>query len=141
MNQIGENSQLQRRTYELFNDQRFEEVLAAAAPDIVVEMLALGQIHRGHAGFREFMLGFKRAFPDLRIEIRSQTADAQRVSAEIVAVGTHSGPLETPHGALPATGRRVTFTVCEVWDVRDGKIAAIRNYQDIGTVLRQIGAV
>src|SRR6185295_7637289 len=93
MNQIGENSQLQRRTYELFNDQRFEEVLAAAAPDIVVEMLALGQIHRGHAGFREFMLGFKRAFPDLRIEIRSQTADAQRVSAEIVAVGTHSGPL------------------------------------------------
>jgi steroid delta-isomerase-like uncharacterized protein len=124
----------------LFNDHRFDEVLAAAAPDIVVEMLALGQIHRGHAGFREFMLGFKRAFPDLRIEIRSQTADAQRVSAEIVAVGTQSGPLQTPQGPLPATGRRVTFTACEVWDIREGRIVAIRNYQDIGSVLRQMGA-
>jgi predicted ester cyclase len=87
------------------------------------------------------MQSFKGAFPDLRIDIRSQVADEERVVAEFVAVGTHTGPLETPAGAVAATGRKVTFTVCEVWDIKAGRLIGLRNYQDMGSILRQLGVM
>lgn len=136
-----ENMELQRVVFALFSENRFDDVLGHATEDVVVEMIALGQVHRGHGGFREFMAGFKTAFPNLTIRLKSQVADDTRVSAEFTAVGTHSGPLMTPTGPVAATNREVTFTVCEVWDIRDGKLAGLRNYQDIGSVLRQIGVV
>lgn len=135
------NMELQRTVFGLFSENRFEEVLRHATEDVVIEMIALGQIHRGHGGFREFMAGFKTAFPNLSIRIKSQVADEGRVTAEFTAIGTHTGPLMTPNGPIAATNREVTFTVCEVWDIRDGKLAGLRNYQDIGSVLRQIGVL
>ncbi len=134
-----ENMELQRKVYGDFSANRFDEVLRNATDDVVVEMIALGQIHRGHAGFRDFMSSFKTAFPNLEIHVKSQVADDRQATCEFQAKGAHTGPLMTPNGPIPATGREVTFTVCEVWDIRDGKVAGLRNYQDIGSVLRQIG--
>src|SRR5690242_4758046 len=103
-------------------------------------MIPFGQVHHGHAGFREFMSAFTTAFPDIRIEVKRQVADDSRVVAELIAHGTHKGPLLTPGGAIPATGKKVTFTVCEVWDIDAGKLVGLRNYQDAASILRQIGA-
>ena len=134
------NIELQNRMYEFFSSGRIEELLDLATDDVVVEMIPFGQVHRGRRGFREFLDGFFTAFPDIRIETRRQVADASRVTAEFVAHGTHNGPLMTPSGPIPPTGKKVIFTVCEVWDVREGKLAGLRNYQDAGSILRQIGA-
>ncbi len=133
------NKDLQNRVYGLFSTGKEDDVLKHATADVVVEMIPFGQVHRGHGGFREFLGGFKTAFPDLRIEVTRQIADDDRVTAEFVAYGTHSGPLMTPGGPVPATGKPVTFTVCEVWDIRDGQIAGIRNYQDAASLMRQLG--
>ena len=132
--------EIQNKTYELFNQGRVDDVLRQAADDVQVEMIPFGLVHRGHGGFRDFLTGFLGAFPDLRIEVKRQVADDARVAVELTAHGTHRGPLMTPAGALAPTGKSVTFTVCEVWDFRDGKIAGIRNYQDAASILRQIGA-
>lgn len=135
-----ENMEFQRKVYELFSTGRSAEVLAHATDDVVVEMIAFGQVHRGHAGFREFLGAFTSAFPDIRIETKRQVAEGDRVVAEFEAHGTHDGPLMTPMGPIPPTGRKVVFHVCEVWDLRDGKLAGLRNYQDAASILRQIGA-
>lgn len=134
------NIELQNRVYECFSAGRLDEVLTMATEDVVVELIPFGQVHHGHAGFREFMSGFLTAFPDLRIEARRQVADGARVAAELVGHGTHRGALLTPAGAIPPSGKKVVFTVCEVWDIRDGKLAGLRNYQDAASILRQIGA-
>ena len=134
------NIALQTRLYALFSSGRLDEVLAHATDDVVIEMIPFGQVHHGHGGFREFLTAFTTAFPDIRIEPRRQVADETRVAAEFVAYGTHKGPLMTPAGPIPPTGKKVVFTVCEVWDFRDGKLAGLRNYQDAGSILRQIGA-
>lgn len=136
-----ENIELQNRIYAHFSENRFEEAIRLSSEEIVIEMIALGQIHKGHAGFRDFMQSFKGAFPDLRIQLRSQLADETRVAAEIVGVATHTGPLQTPNGKIPATGRKVTFTACEVWDIQAGLLVGLRNYQDMGSVLRQLGVM
>jgi steroid delta-isomerase-like uncharacterized protein len=134
------NIDLQNRIYALFSAGKMADVLRLATDDVVVEMIPFGQIHHGHGGFREFMTAFATAFPDLRIEPRRQIADDGRVAAEFVAHGTHKGPLMTPNGPIPPTGKKVVFTVCEVWDIRDGKVCGLRNYQDAASILRQIGA-
>jgi steroid delta-isomerase-like uncharacterized protein len=134
------NVELVTRIYSLFSSGQPEKVLEHAAADVEIEMIAFGQTFRGHDGFRQFMQAFNTSFPDLKIEAASPVSDGDRVVAELVGVGTHKGPLMTPAGPIPPTGNTVHFRVCEVWEMRDGKVAKLRNYQDAGSILRQIGA-
>ena len=55
------------------------------------------------------------------------------------APGTHDGPLRTPTGEIPSTGRSIELEVVEVIGIRAGKIAAISNYWDSATLMRQLG--
>lgn len=76
------------------------------------------------------------AFPDLTFEIRHEIPCGEHTSViEFTASGTHRGPLE---GIAP-TGRRVEIDVCNVIEVRDGKIAVEREYYDSLSMLRQLG--
>jgi predicted ester cyclase len=85
------------------------------------------------------MQGFKGAFPDLRIAVTNQVATEDSVVSEFTARGTHTGPLQTPAGAIPPTGRIVDFVVCEIWKMRNGQLASLHNYQDAAAIMRQIG--
>jgi predicted ester cyclase len=87
------------------------------------------------------MQGFKGAFPDLQINITHQVATENEVVSEFTARGTQTGPMMTPAGEIPPTGRIVDFTVCEVWSVKNGKVASLRNYQDSASIMRQLGLV
>jgi steroid delta-isomerase-like uncharacterized protein len=134
------NSELARRIYHLFNESRFDEALALATEDVEVVLIPFGQTYHGREGFREVMQCLKRTFSDLQIsEIMHQVATDNEVVSEFKASGIHSGPLISVTGQVPPTGRSVEFTVCEVWQVRDGKVALLRIYQDIAGILRQLG--
>lgn len=79
---------------------------------------------------------YTSAFPDLAFEIRHELSCGENVSViEFRASGTHRGPLE---GIAP-TGRRVEVDVCNVIEVRDGRIAVEREYFDTMSMLRQLG--
>ena len=58
---------------------------------------------------------------------------------EFRGIGTHTGPLATPMGVIPPTGRRVDFPLCDVWEVRDGKVVSTHNYFDVMSLLGQLG--
>jgi steroid delta-isomerase-like uncharacterized protein len=133
------NARLTRTIYDLFNQDKIEEALAYATEDVTLNLYALGLDFVGREGFAAFMQGFKQAFPDLKIEVTNQVADDDQVACEITAVGTHNGPLATPAGQIPPTGKTVHFTVCEVWKIRDGKFYSLHNYQDSASIMRQIG--
>jgi len=63
------------------------------------------------------------------------------VTLEITWRGTHTGPLQTPGGALPPSGRKMEIRACQVVEVADGRVNAIRHYFDMATLLQQLGAV
>ena len=135
-----ENAALAQKLYELFSNNQFDEAVALAAEDMEVVLVPFGQTFHGPEGFRNFMMGFKTAFPDIIInQVVSQIATDEAVVSEFTARGTHTGPLMTPAGEVPPTGRTVDFTVCEVWQIRDGKIASLHNYQDSASLMRQLG--
>ncbi|MBK8900285.1 MAG: ester cyclase [Anaerolineaceae bacterium] len=130
------NKELAQKLYRLFNEARIDEALELATEDVEVILIPFGQTFHGRKGFGEFMGGFKQAFPDLTVTVTNQVATDDQVVSECRWTGTHTGPLLAPTGEIPPTGKTVDGAVfCEVWQIQDGKLAVLRNYQDVATWL------
>jgi steroid delta-isomerase-like uncharacterized protein len=76
------------------------------------------------------------AFPDGRLEVKRVYAQGNTAIAEMVGRGTHRGELA---GVAP-TNRPVEIVICNVLELRDGRIYREREYLDMHSVLTQIGA-
>jgi steroid delta-isomerase-like uncharacterized protein len=136
---IETNRKLARELYDLFNQGRLEEAARLATDDVIVDVVPFGMTFEGPEGLSNFMGGFKTAFPDLTITVTHQVASEDGVVSECTWAGTHTGELMTPSGPIPPTGKSVSGArFCEVWDVEDGKLSKLVNYQDVATWLRQL---
>jgi hypothetical protein len=85
------------------------------------------------------MQSFKGAFPNVRINVKDQIVADDAVVTEFMAVGTNTGPLPTPAGDIPPTGRTAEWPVIEALRFKDGRMASVRNYTELGIMLRQLG--
>jgi steroid delta-isomerase-like uncharacterized protein len=135
----SENLALVAKVYDLWNDRDLERALDLATDDIEIRLVATGQTLTGRDGFRRFMERFVSASSDMKKYITNQVASADQVVSEFTLRGTHDGPLRTPTGEIPPTGREIQLEVVEVIGVRGDKIAWIRNYSDTTTLMRQLG--
>lgn len=133
------NAKLAQEIYNLFSNNQFDAILPHTSEDVEVFFAPTNQVMQGHEGFKQFMMGFKMAFPNVKITVKNQVVTEDSVVTEFMAVGTHTGTLVTPQGAIPATGRTAEWAVCEVWQLRDGKLTSLSNYQDFGSVMQQLG--
>ena len=80
---------------------------------------------------------FAGAMPDAAIDIQKIHAAGDTVVVEFIGTGTHKGELM----GVAATGRSVTLPICDVLEIRDGKIYAEREYMDVMTMMVQLGVV
>jgi steroid delta-isomerase-like uncharacterized protein len=135
------NADLARTIYRLFNEGKLDQAVELANEDVELILVPFGQTFRGREGFMNFLQGFHSAFPDITITITNQVVADDQVVTEFTARGTHTRPLQTPAGEVPPTGRVVDFTVCEVWQVKNGRLATLRNYQDVASMMRQLGLI
>jgi steroid delta-isomerase-like uncharacterized protein len=79
---------------------------------------------------------YATAFPDGTLTVKHVYAQGDTVIAEMEGRGTHRGNFM----GIPGTGKPVTVTICNVIELRDGKIYHEREYMDALSVLTQIGA-
>ena len=93
------------------------------------------------AAFRALGEAFLAAVPDMRHEIVRTFEDGDTIVVEGVYAGTQTGPLETPQGTIPPSGKAFAFRYVDVLQARDGKCVSHRVYWDNVTFLAQIGAV
>jgi predicted ester cyclase len=97
--------------------------------DAAVEQLAPDALHFGRIsnyrpeGVRVLFGMLRTVFPDLRLDVREQSVDGNRVTSRIVATGTHTGSFL---GHEP-TGRPVAWQSVDVAEVGelDGADASI----------------
>jgi steroid delta-isomerase-like uncharacterized protein len=134
-----DTEKLVRLAYDLYNQRDFARSAQITAPDAVTVLTPTGQQFHGPEGAVEYLTGWATAFPDSTVEVTNVVASDTAAVVEFIGRGTHTGPLGTPAGPIPPSGRRVEFPLCDVWAVRDGKLAGNRNYFDLLTLLRQIG--
>ena len=80
---------------------------------------------------------FASAFPDGTLEVKKVYTQGNTAIAEMVGRGTHKGDLM---GVAP-TGKPVEIVICNVMELRDGKIYREREYMDMMSMMVQLGAV
>ncbi|NOT36606.1 MAG: SnoaL-like domain-containing protein [Saprospiraceae bacterium] len=135
------NAEMTSKVHDLFSKNQFDECTKYATPNVQIVAHSMGASFNGQEEFLNFMAGFKQAFPDMVITHNNILGIGEKVAVEFTAIGTHTGPLQTPNGAIPASGKKVELKVSEFWEWKDGKISKITNYQDAVSLLRQIGAM
>jgi steroid delta-isomerase-like uncharacterized protein len=86
-----------------------------------------------------WMRTFFDACPDIRHEVTAVVADGDRAMTELRVRGTHTGPLQSPAGEVPATGRTIDLPVANAWRMRDGRVAVYHIYFDRMEFLGQLG--
>ncbi|MFI5002422.1 MAG: ester cyclase [Reyranellales bacterium] len=113
-----------------------------AAPDILLQY-SLHAPRRGREDVKNFMIGFREAFPDLGFEGAADLiAEGDFVVGRWKGGGTHTGPAFSDFlaGSLPASsGRKMRFTGTTVLRVEKGKIAEEIGLDDGVTALQQLG--
>jgi len=96
---------------------------------------------KGREAIVQYWDGLFTAMPDLngRDEFEAEAGDT--AINEWSMSGTNSGPMDTPEGTIPATGKRVTVRGCDAITVRDGRIQSHRVYYDQLAFMTQLGLI
>jgi predicted ester cyclase len=115
-----------------------------AAPDMLLQY-SLHNPRRGHDDIRDFMTGFRAAFPDLMFGgVADLIAEGDHVVGRWEGGGTHTGAAfdDFVIGALPAaSGRKMHFTGTTVLRVENGRIGEEVGLDDGVTALQQLGLI
>ena len=139
-----ENVALARSLLELYNSRQsdptwLDKSVAAFAADAEVIDVPSGTTLHGPDGYKRLVLFFAEAFPDSRTKLTNAFATEDQVTLEFTSRGTSTGPLPLPSGALPATGSSIELRLCQVMQIRNGKIVRFHTYYDMMTMLEQLG--
>ena len=126
------------RHYAEINRNDFSDVAELFSPDVATEVPGAGRL-TGIEPFVAYGQAFLRAFPDGRIHRDRYVEDGDRVVVEGRFTGTNTGPLQTPAGEVPGTGRAMVLPFADVFRVADGRIVEHRVYYDTLGLLAQLG--
>jgi steroid delta-isomerase-like uncharacterized protein len=137
---IRETTYIAQNIHPLWTNREFDRILSEMiAEDVEWTTVPTGETFRGHEGFRQFMEGWSDAFPDGRAEDTNVYVGEDFAVTEFVGRGTHTGTLRTPAGEIPPTERSVEWPLCEVYQIRDGKIVRGRTYFDAASLMDELG--
>ncbi len=94
----------------------------------------------GRDAVKEDAAAFIRAFPDLRFELLNLAEKGEVGAGEIRITGTNTGPLATPMGEIPPTGKRMDLRGASFLRIGgQDLIVEERRYYDTGVLMRQLG--
>lgn len=127
--------------------RRYFAAVAALDPEAMAACWARGGIDRLHGqatlvapdDVRSYFSQLFAAFPDMRVEILSTTADEERCAVRWKMSATFAGPGRFQD--FEPNGARVEFEAVDVVQVRDGLVVGNDAYLDGTEVARQIGVL
>jgi predicted ester cyclase len=94
---------------------------------------------KGVEPFRQYVQVFFTAAPGAHIAGNRYLESGDTIVVEGAFSGDHTGPLMTPMGEIPPTGRHFDFTFCDIFQVREGKAYNHRLYFDQAEFMTQLG--
>jgi steroid delta-isomerase-like uncharacterized protein len=129
-----------REQIDAFSKSDWERMQAGLTPDARYHELPTQREVEGPEKIVELFKGWKTAFPDAVGTVTSAVASGNTAALELTWKGTHTGPLVTAEGTIPASGKRQETPGAIFFTFEGGKIKESRQYFDAMTLLKQIGA-
>jgi predicted ester cyclase len=122
-----------------FAERRFERLFADYLAPSCVFVMPGGPPLEGQEAIGGMFRAYVRAFPDFACRTVHAIESGDTYAAETAFSGTHKGPLATPQGELPPTGRKVSWQSADIVRVEGGKIVSWHVYHDPLPMLAQLG--
>jgi steroid delta-isomerase-like uncharacterized protein len=138
MHEMTNAGQIVERIMAAMNAQDMDEYLAAQHPEIEF-VLPGGIALHGRNEVRQYIQAQWTAFPDAQVTSVNQIATEDQAATEIALTATHTGPLSTPNGPIPPTGKRVNIRFVAVHRIKDGMATSEHVYFDQLEMLMQLG--
>ena len=129
-----------REQVDAFNRGDWEGVRAGLSSDSRYDELGTARKVDGPEKIVELFKGWKQAFPDAVGTVTSAVASGDKAALEVTWSGTHTGPLATAEGTIPASGKSQETPAAYFFTFAGDKIKESRHYFDSLTLLKQIGA-
>jgi len=129
-----------RKQVDAFNTDNWEQLRARLASDSRYDELGTQRKIEGPEKIVELFKAWKMAFPDAVGTVTSAVASGNKAALEVTWKGTHTGPLATAEGTIPASGKRQETPAAIFFTFEGDKIKESRQYFDAMTLLKQIGA-
>jgi predicted ester cyclase len=126
------------RNITAINTRDMEGYLANQQPDVVFELPGGVSLH-GRDQARQYMAAMWEAFPDGRLAFGAQLFGDGLAATEVIFTGTHTGPMPSPNGPIPPTGKAVTTHSVSILHIEDGLIALEHVYGDQLEMIIQLG--
>lgn len=121
--------------YDAFNRGDAEAMLACLTEDVVHDINQGGR-ETGKDAFRTFMARMNRCYRERLADIVVMAAPGgDRAAAEFTVHGTY---LASDEGLPAASGQTYVLPGGAFFDIRDGKIARVTNYYNLGDWLAQV---
>lgn len=86
-----------------------------------------------------FLRVFHNAFSDGRLSVTTLIEDGLQAAVEGVFTGTHDGPLASPAGEVPPTGRAISFRWAALYQVDGSSLRSEHLFFDQADFLAQLG--
>ena len=130
---------LARAQVDAFNSGDWELMRGTFASDSRYEELGTQRKIEGPEKIIELFKGWKQAFPDAAGTVTSAVSSGNEVALEVTWKGTHTGPLTTAEGTIPASGKSQETPAALFYTFDGDKVKESRHYFDSLTLLKQIG--
>ncbi len=130
---------LERQIFEVMNEGKaatVAEMDKVCSADILAHT-ATGNDLRGVAAFKQYMIGFYDAFPDLHITIEDILVDGDKAATRYTYAGTNRGAFM----GVPPTNRKITGWAIEIDRFSDGRLVELWGRLDTLGLMQQLGLI
>jgi steroid delta-isomerase-like uncharacterized protein len=122
-----------------YNEKKWDKVKAGITADFAYDEIGTRRKIQGADQTIAAWQGWAQAFPDSKATFHGALVSGTTVVLEVTWKGTHKGPLQTPKGSIPATGKPIEIRACIIAEIAGDKCRLERHYFDMATLLEQVG--
>lgn len=130
-----------RENVEATNARDWQRFKSTLADGVVYDEIGTGRKMQRADPWVQAYQGWIEAFPDVTAKITGAFASGNTATIELTWDGTQTGPLPTPGGIIPPSGKRQVTRAALVMTLDQGKIKEVHHYFDMISLLQQIGAM
>jgi steroid delta-isomerase-like uncharacterized protein len=94
---------------------------------------------RGAQGVRDLFQPMFDAMSEREVHINHVIEAGDTIVVEFVFRSKNTGPILTPQGTIPPTGRTASLSSVGIYELRDGKLAGSRGMYDRLSLISQLG--
>jgi ketosteroid isomerase-like protein len=134
---MAELKSLTDRFWQHFENGELQKLDGLIDDDCLFKMP--GMEMRGRAAVQGMLAGYRAAFPDLHHTVKHFVEAGDTIAIQLEVVGTHTGPMQTPEGTIPATGKRVVWDSCDYIRVKNGRFISWQAYHDPTAFMKALG--